>query len=92
MKIETDILENQTEITLPDSVGRLDTTIRQVFPDYDNEQVTVVRDQVLDYVSSGIQGGFDIALHKQVDKKRILKVLQLMKVEISSNSKLRGGE
>jgi hypothetical protein len=62
-----------------EAISRIDDAIRSRYPEVDDAQAMHLRGKVLNYVGSGLQEGYDLAMIKRNGARTILKVLKLIK-------------
>jgi hypothetical protein len=72
--------KSSSALTQPE-IRRLDKTIGNLYPDCSARQVAEIRNNIINYVSQGLADGYDLALIKNNDTKKILKVLKIVQEE-----------
>ncbi|HEY3291123.1 MAG TPA: hypothetical protein VGK87_13415 [Anaerolineae bacterium] len=63
------------------ALSGLFSVIRKKYPNVSDEQVEHLQNKVINYVSDGLNDGYDLALIKRKDGKTVLKILKLMEEE-----------
>jgi hypothetical protein len=72
-------------VILRDAVIKLDEIILSSFRDITIEQAGALRNSIIDYISRGLADGYDIALIKDADASKILKVLKIVQSAADSH-------
>lgn len=64
-------------------LARLDAVIANLYPSLKPSQVRTVRSRIIQYIASGLEDGFDIALVKAMsDEEIMIRILKLQEEDL----------